>query len=823
MRVAYLLLALLLFAPLAHAQKEAEPKVDLSVAFPSTTMVYLRVDTNDYFDALNPEEMFAGLESDLNLPDLGEIARDRLELKLTDEEVSALARGVRATAMGLLDVAVSGPKFEIIIEHQHLGALARALKQAQAEETGTVPGVEDYYGNLVYEIEIPLPASAPRDDFSMELNPMSGWMSNQAYWVSILNNHYLIIATSDNAVKDAIDYLSFPDDPIDTLLGNARYKEAVADFEKPQGLFFVNIQSVINTMERLTGDKGSSAGGIFEMLLYSTGITAEQVQFMVGLLQYEQFKSFAAGFWLDEEALTLRMDANLVFHNAPGWFSTVRIDPKPMPLTEFIPANSMLAITDCVEDVGGMYERVKGFFFERCKAAGQQELADRWSEAEQELNDKDATLAEALGHFGGGQAIVVIPREKLDPTDFNPTDFAFIMSVKDRKAAEEFFFGRLLGSRLGQPFAEANGELSPVTIVHGVEIHHDTSGNLALAFLDGTDTGVFVIGNLGGIKSVVNSAAAKGSLMAMPAWQSARQLLWEAGSAHLYINFGAMLRSASGLTSRAMLFGWDDGEEDAKFDRDDTEKDEDPIPFLSDFFGQTIVVGSARSHDKGVNVRLAAAGWPDRTSMRGMALHYRDVERNRQIRDDFVRIQSAASAHFAIKGEPAKDVMTLVQSGNLIREEWAVDPYGADAEDGKVRSYLMAEVPKDVDIRQAILCAYQRKPGLRGNFLGVLWNTHVVEMTPVQLAKAIELAKQGQPLPADGDWYRDVMKPLHESSNPREEIYEEWPDENQIEVEIIDDEGNESTVEIDAGDQDQQANLMRRTEDVLKAKDKESD
>ncbi|MCB9893941.1 MAG: hypothetical protein H6839_05820 [Planctomycetes bacterium] len=821
MRTAILLLALLTAAPLAFAQEEKK-QVDLAVAFPSTTMVYLRADTNDYFDALNPEEIFAGLESDLDLPDLGEIARDRLELKLSDEEVSALARGVRVSAIGLLDVAVSGPKFEIVIRHQHLGALARALKQAQAEGASTVPGVEDYYGNLVYEIELPLPASAPRDDFSMDMNPFGGWMSNQAYWVSILNNEYLIIATSDNAVKDAVDYLSFPDDPIDTLLGNARYKEAVADFDKPQGLFFVNIQSVINTMERLTGDKGSSAG-MFEMLTWQFGVSPEQVQFFVGLMQYEQFKSFAAGFWLDEKALTLRMDANLVFHNAPGWFNTVRIDPKPMPLTEFIPANSMLALTDCVDDVGGMYERVKSFFIERCKAAGQTELAQRWLDAEKELSDKKASLPETLGHLGGGQAVVVIPRATEDITDFNPTNFAFILGVKDRKAAEDFFYKRLIGSRMGEGFADPEGELAPVTCIDGVEIHHDESGQMAFAFVDGKELSAFVIGDLPGVKAVVSAQGAKSNLVSMPSWTAARQLLWEQGSAHVYVNVGAVLRSIGSFTSRAFLFDWGE-EEKADFDRDDTEKDDDPVPFLSDFFKDTIVVGSARSNNSGVNVRLAAAGWPDRTRMRSMALHYRDVERNRQVRDDFVRLRDAARAQVAIKGKPAKEISELLESGVLVRKEWGVDPYGADDEGGADRDYKLAEVPDDVDIRQAIVCAYQRKPGLRGDYMVVLWNTHIVEMTPAQLEKAIELAKKGEPLPRDGDWYREPVNPLYKEKDPREVIYEEeWPDESKVTVEIIDDDGNESTVDIDVGTQDQQATLMRRTEDVLKAKDKETD
>lgn len=809
MRTVIAILLLLLMAAPAYAQDEEKKPVDLAVAFPTTTMVYMRADTNDYFDALKPEEMFAGLENDLQLPDLGEIARERLELELTDEEIAELTRGVRGSAFGLLDVGVSGPKIQVVVDHQHLGALARALKSAHDAGMVTVPDVQDYDGTPIYELELPLPASAPRDDFSADPNPLANWLTNESLWVAILSNRYLVIASSDNAVKDAIDFLAFPDDPFDTLLGNARYREAVADFDKPQAVFFVNVQAVINTMERLAGDKGSS-GPLQEILQYYMGSNNQQVQFFFGLLQYEQFKSFAAGFWLDEKALTLRMDANLVFHNPPGWFDTVRIEPKAMPLTEFIPGDAMFAITDCVDDVSGMYQRVREFFFERAKAAGQQALVDGWQNAEKEIEDDKASLEGALAQLGVGQAFVVLPRGTPEQSDNVPVEIAGILGLKNRKQAEEFFYAKLLGSKLGAPFRYMEGEITPVEMLNGVEIHQDDAGDVAYAFMDGEgESGVLVIGMPGAVKRIVTARYQAGNLKSLASWQAAKGLLWDAGSTHMYLNFGAMLQIMSNTFSMARF--WYEEEMDDKFDRDDTEKDDDPTPFLSDFFKNTIVLGSARSSESGISVRVAAAGWPDRQQMRGMGLHYRDVGRNQQVRDDFVRVRDAARSHLAIKGKPAAEVAQLIETGLLGREEWGVDPYGADAEDGKTRHYALAPVPADVNIREPILCAYQAQPGLRDNHLAVLWNSHIVELTPDGLKKALELAKTGKPLPPDGDWYRDALKPLHTQPDPRRKLERDyWEEEDtRVDVAIIDDEGNEGVAKVE------EADLRKETEAIL--------
>lgn len=818
------LIALVLaFAPALTAQDDdAESAVDLAIAFPATSMVYARIDTDDYFEALNPEEIFSGLEqADMGVPDLGQIAKDRLELELTDDEVKALAAGVQTTGVALLDITVSGPRYQFVFEHKDLSALERALRQAHRDEAVTVPGIQDYYGTDIFEIYVPLAPVEPDVDPNPwgrnTSSPMQEWANIQDYWGAIIDGKYLVLSTNENAVKDAIDFLSFPDDPIDTLLGNRRYTEAVGDFVDPQAVMFVNVQSVVSALERLAGDQGS--GGLFGMILseFMRG-GGEAAEFFVDLVQYEQIKSFASGLWINEQDLTLRMDANLVFHNPPAWFDAVRIEPKEMPLTDYIPGDAMLAITDCIDDVHALYQSAQDFFIARARTAGHDELADAWLEFEKEIADENAGIHDTLSHLGGGQAFVLLPSgNSYDIYGAAPVRVAGLLGVKNLKAAEDFFYDKLIHSKLGTPFREIEHASSPVLVRHGVEIHLVETGEWGFAFMpDQGEAGVFAIGELQALERIIDAKFTGASLADQPGWDEAHGLLWEKGSLHMYINFGSLI--ATGITAmfsvdRWFMFG---DEEEVNFDRDDTERDDDPTEFLAHFFRNTVVVGSVRSAERSVNIRVAAAGWPDSDNLREMALHFRDVERNRQVRDDYVRLRDAARAYFALNGQAPGAVSDLVRAGLIADESWTHDPFGA--EDDTPRVYELAEVPEDVDIRQAILLAYQPRPGLRGNHLAVLWNSHIVELTPAQLEGALALAAQGSPLAEETDengvtWYADALKPLFEmeESVAKEEPW--WEESDKVEVEIIDDDGDEQVARVDRD------NVLDETEEILEQQD----
>lgn len=816
MRLLIFLLALGIAAPALLAQDERE-EIDLAVGFPANTLLYAKDETSDYWAELKLDEIFAGIDSaDFAVPDLGEIVRERLELPLTDEEITLLSEGVEASAFGLLDIGVSSPRLQVVIDHSDLAPLQRALDRAHEDRAGSVTGVEDYDNTNIYELYLPAVATPEpeMDPWGMRpSNPAQEWLNLQEFWAAIIDNRFLVVATTNSAVKDAVDFLTFPEDPMDTLLGNSRYREAVADFEDPQGVLFVNVQSVIATLERLGGDQGT--GGIvnmiFQSMMDSSGDTGE---FVVGLIQYEQFKSFAAAMWIDQENLTARVDANLVFHNAPAWLDALRVEPAKMPLAEMIPDDAIFALTDSIDEPAEFYRGVKDFFITRARNAGQDELADAWEEFEETYSDHSASIDKTLEYMGTGQAVVVLPGEGNGARVAEP-NVAGLIGVRDYEKARDYLYDDLIPSKLGESLREAETELSPIIVADGVEIHTTPDESWGFALIRGHDgDGVFVIGQTHALKRVA-AARAGSNILEMDHWRRAKGMLWGEGSMYMYMNFGEVLGlTVSGALNPLRAFMAT--EEDSDLARDDTKRDEDPGPYLGDFFRDTVVAGSVRSNETSINLRITAAGWPDADSLRGMALHFRDVQLNVQARDDYVRLREGARDYLVLQGEPATDVQQLLDRGYVSDEGWLTDPFGAA--EGDDRPYALAPVPADVDIRQAVLCAYQAEPGLRGNHLCVLWNSHVVELTPEGLASALELAAEGKPLARQTDhvgrvWYREEMKPLYEEEPPEIKMDGRYfeADDTIVEVTIIDEDGDEAGINVDADD------VVTQTEAVLDA------
>jgi hypothetical protein len=231
-------------------------------------------------------------------------------------------------------------------------------------------------------------------------------------------------------------------------------------------------------------------------------------------------------------------------------------------------------------------------------------------------------------------------------------------------------------------------------------------------------------------------------------------------------------------------------------DRDDTTKDRNPVPQLARFFSSAVLVGGTRSAETLVEMRLSAAGIPETARFKELGNHYRDVTRNFEVRDDLLRIRAAAVAHLALKGAPANDTTALLDNGYLARPEWAIDPYGATDEAESQLRYTLAAVPRDVDIRQAVLLAYQPRPGLRNLHLCVLWNNHIVALTPAQLKDAIERAARGERV--DDAAYATPLRPLFETKPASDDQDGPAVEDTSLEVVIIDDDGNERTVRVPA-------------------------
>lgn len=788
------LILVLITAGVAAVLAAQDDRFDIALAFPSTTMVYATVDDASLRESVDLNEMFSAL-GDEDAISLKQILSDRLELKLTDAELSALEAGTRRSAIALLDVAVSGPKFQFVIEHADLSALARALKQGHADAIRALPDVKDHFGTPVYSLYLAPQAQDIQPGRGFNMNPLSGWMNQEEFWVSIYDNRFLVAGNSYSAVTDSVDFLSFPEDTVDTLVSSARYREAIREFKQPDALLYVSVESIITAVERLAGDQGGSP--MWQFMPFFWDIDAEGWQFFIRLLQYEQFKSAAAAMWIDTETSTLRVDVGFSFHNPPGWYEALRIPPAKRPFADLIPADATLALTECVRDPMALYNSLKEFVFTRARNAGQGAIIENWEEWENDLVEDRAGLDELLNHLGGEQALVLLPREsKGNVFDLNPVSVAVMLSVKDLAAAEDYLFEKLLSSSLGEGLRPAEGALTPVEVFGGLEIHHAGDGSISFALMAREDgSGVFLFGQQDAIKRIVQARANGTAVDTMPAWRVADSMLPDASSIGLYVNTGGVIHVVGNYLMMMQRWMWDDEPED-NFNRDDTDKDADPVPYLAEFFAGTVVVGGAHSEESSMRLRLVAAGWPSGNEMAAMTTHFRDVKRNEQVRDDLLQIRESAFTHFAIHGTPPSTLEALLEGGYLDDREATIDAFNDEP-------YLIADVPADVDSRQGVLLAYQSKPGLRGLHLAVLWNSHIVALTPGQLAEAIDRASRGEALAEER--YRDGLRALfHEDLRPTPMDFPVF-ERDDAELVVIDDEGNEEELRVEKNGLRQQA------------------
>lgn len=814
------LLLTLCVAPLAAQQK---PPVDLAVGYPSTTLVYGVGSVESFGDPANLEDMLKGMGGDLKIPDLSTLIAEKLELTLSKDELRALARGSRRVSAGMLDIGIKGPKLQFILDHKDLSALHRALLAAAKAGSESVRTAEEYDGVTIFNFYLALSGNATDEGMMDEINPFKGWLDEIDLHAAILDNRYLILAGTASGCKDAIDGLLFPEDPADTLLGNKRYTEALKDFVNPAALLFVNIQAVITTMERLSGDKGSNPmlDGILGYYLQSlVGDTEIDAAFLTELTQYEQFKSFAAAMWLPEAGsegkAQARIEARMSFHNTPGWLDALRAEPKPMPMLDLLPQDTIFAATSCVDDFDKLYTQCKDFVLGRAREAGKTKLIDAWANFEAKAEGEGRDIRKLWKQMGQGQAFVLVPGGKAgvdDPNAIANSGYALMLGVKDWKQAEEFFYEEFLPGKMGSGMRSMEGELGPVNVIDGIEVHGASGTEEAFAFVPGKGKeGVLLIGQRKALVHILEMRRAGQNVATHPSFITARDAMWDKQNLGMYINVGKVLEAmalAFDSYSRNMMMMFDEDSEEAPEDRDDAEKDRNPIPRLARFFSNAVLVGGSRSGETVIELRLTAAGMPPTGQFKELAEHYRDVGRNFEVRDDLLRVRQAAITHLVLKGQTASETGALLKTGHLARQEWAIDPYGAEGETPSTRQYKLAKVPADVDIRQAILLAYQEKPGLAGNVLAILWNNHVVSMTPDQLKDAIDRASRGEII--DDEVYRNPLEPLFKIRVEEGMIDEPSEDPAGVEVTVIDDDGEESTIEVsETGTADEVENALNQ-------------
>jgi hypothetical protein len=669
---------LLLLSPLLSAQ-EQKP-INIAVAYPATTMVYGVMDQSKFSYDLGFEELLRALDASSDVPALDKLITERLKLELTAEEISALTGKIRRSSGGILDITVTGPKVQIVIEHPDLSFVVRALEKARADGRPTVPEMREHYGSKIYTLYVPPTFKEVQPDFGFDRDPVSTWFENQDFCVSVFENRFLILSNSYTAVTDSLDFLSFPDDTTETLVSSARYREAVNEHKDPHALLYVSIESLVAAAERITGDKGNNPlMGALPFWWWGLGGELD-AGFMGRLMQYEQFKSFAAAAWLDEKNSIMKIDTGLMFHNAPGWYEALRIQPAKRAFTDLIPAEATLAVTDCIDDPGALYKRFKEFVIGRATTAGEDDVVKEWDEWEARLNREGAGLQDLFTHLGPEQGAVVIPRDADQTIWFwPPMSWSLLYAVKDFDTVEDFLHGKVLASTLGEPLRKSASSLATVEVYQGVEIHRAMSQDeVAFALIPrGEGTGVLAIGLPDAIKRIIDARDGNGRASALPAWIAAEGVLPETASVGVYMNSGSLLDMVGHMVDLTSGNWWmEENAEDDNFNRDDTEKDQNRIPYLANFFRRTPIIGAMQSSEKAVRMRFVLSGWPSRAEMQDMAKHFRAVQLNLEVRDDLLKVREGAFAHFAIKGKPPTEISKLVELGYVRGPEIVEDPFG---------------------------------------------------------------------------------------------------------------------------------------------------
>ncbi len=525
-----------------------EKPVELSVGYPSTAIAYVEGDMGQLMKTLTDPGLMKGLGVEMEFPDLGKLVTEGLDIELTDAEVRQLLSGIQRASWGLLDIGVGRPrlKMQIVLRHADPSLLDRALARAQESGAETILSVQEYEGVRIYEVELPAREVQVDQENWGASNPMEDFFAFDTLFVAIHGNKHILAATGLNYIKDAVDFLSFPDDATDTLAGNKRFKDALVEFEKPDAIGFINTTALINTLERVSGDKGNTP---------LNEIFGGWIRFSVELLEYKQLKSIAAGLWVDQATNTLRVDARVQFHNEPALYTAIKLKPVPQPLAEFVPIDTISASTYGIEKPRELYTRVMDLLRSRAKESGQQEVLKYLDEFESSVNtpdvvidgkvvEKGVKIEDILDQLGKAQAWLVLPKSPdIKGRNYTPFETVALFQLNEVKKAEDFFYEKLLKTAFAKEIRSADID---ITMIDDVEVHHPPCGPdedpAAFAFVKD----VFMFGNLQGIKRVVAARKSGQTLSTMPAYAQARGMIWNECGSSAYLNVGALIDMFAG-------------------------------------------------------------------------------------------------------------------------------------------------------------------------------------------------------------------------------------------------------------------------------------
>ena len=203
------LLPLMLLVACAGTLCAQEKPTELAVGYPSTTIAYVEGNVDTLMKTLTDPSLLKGLGVEMEMPDLGKLVTESLDIELSDAEVRELIGGIQRASWGLLDIGVGRPrlKMQIVLRHKDPALLSRALARAQQQGADTIVSVQEYEGVKIYEIELPAREVQVDPEAWGASNPMDDFYAFDTLFVAVQGGRHIIAATGLNYIKDSIDFL----------------------------------------------------------------------------------------------------------------------------------------------------------------------------------------------------------------------------------------------------------------------------------------------------------------------------------------------------------------------------------------------------------------------------------------------------------------------------------------------------------------------------------------------------------------------------------------------------------------------------------------
>ncbi len=467
------LLAGLLSQSLCAQDLEQKSSIDLARAFARDTVLYSELefegDIKELYDLNNLEA--AGMVG-LGFSDLAWYFEE-LGFGIPSEDLAEIYKGVKRLAGGIIDITVDGPTWLAILEHESpevfMGLLEQAAETGKVlfEESGEYEGTELYslrYGLSLFSNFLPFSRSRNEEDFSQPLS------------LALWQDRYLIVASQDSDLRDALDFLEYPEEDEFSLVSSSNFRQARKETESSPFFFYWNIATTITIIERITDTR-------------SRGMD-EEVKSFLAFLEHKQFRSLTFRTDYDSEQGKAVGAFQVFFYNEPSWYKLFAPSQENMErnLATFCPTDPFLFFHGHYDEPQEFLRTLHAIVKEKSEALAQPELLEDF-EASMKRSQEELgfPLEDLLALIDNEQGLFFLP--PIDKFGNTQNTFAFLLELKDAEQGEAFLYNKIASLKGARPLFHHTSNREYLELSNGERIGYyvfdpSAEGSWAYCILD---------------------------------------------------------------------------------------------------------------------------------------------------------------------------------------------------------------------------------------------------------------------------------------------------------------------------------------------------